>query len=243
MWTGYFDDSGTHRDSRVVVVGGLIGRVAQWESFEEAWKAKLADPLPKVKKPPLRKFALADCNSLKGEFLGYSPADAAVDTHDFRQILIANKLIGFAAAIERPAWQELVMSRSPPPFKEDLEECVCKCVEEVLSVAQRSDDGLAAAVFDQGFWTSRLGDMIKEYTLPLGFPRLVRFSYTPVVDTVGLQGADMVATENYWHAGKQLALGVGAGPRAHMRHYLDNMFHEGIILDRGGIETLLSSVE
>jgi hypothetical protein len=64
-----------------------------------------------------------------------------------------------------------------------------------------------------------------------------------VADTYGLQGADIVATENYWHAAQLLRLGIESQPRAHMQHYLKNMFHEGIILDRGGIETLLSGAE
>jgi hypothetical protein len=149
--TGYFDDSGTHSDSRVVVVGGLIGRVEQWEQFEKDWAAKLADPLPEVRKPALRKFALADCNALKGEFFRYTEAEASAVTHDFRQILISAKLIGFAAAIERAPWRELVMSRQPPPFKGDVEECVCKCVEEVLSVGERASISRLAAVFDKGF--------------------------------------------------------------------------------------------
>jgi hypothetical protein len=45
---GYFDDSGTHATSEVVVVGGLIGRPDQWDQFEAAWAAKLANPLPEV---------------------------------------------------------------------------------------------------------------------------------------------------------------------------------------------------
>jgi hypothetical protein len=30
----YFDDAGTHDDSDVTVMGGLIGSVDQWERFE-----------------------------------------------------------------------------------------------------------------------------------------------------------------------------------------------------------------
>jgi hypothetical protein len=238
---GYFDDSGTHRSSEVVVVGGLIGRPERWCVFEEQWGAKLADPLPEASKPALTKFGLADCNALKGEFLGYSEAEADAVTHDFRQILIGSGLIGFAAAIERKPWAELVMSRDPPPFKGDVEECVCKCIEELLSIAG-AGSGSAAAIFDKGFWTPQMQTIAEQYTLSLASPQLVRVSDLVVADTYALQGADIVATENYWHAARVLKLGPDAQPRAHMRHYLDNMFHEGIILDRAGIETLVSSV-
>jgi hypothetical protein len=73
-------------------------------------------------------------------------------------------------------------------------------------------------------------------------PRLVRVTDLLVAETLGLQGADMVATENYWHALEQLKLGAGALPRAHMRAYLANMFHEGLIMARAEIEELASSL-
>jgi hypothetical protein len=63
MIRGYFDDSGTHGNSSVVVLGGLIGNVEQWERFEIAWAARLADPLPGYNKPPLPMFHLSACNA------------------------------------------------------------------------------------------------------------------------------------------------------------------------------------
>ena len=36
MLKAYFDDSGTDANSRVVVLGGLVGSVVQWEAFESA---------------------------------------------------------------------------------------------------------------------------------------------------------------------------------------------------------------
>ena len=46
----------------------------------------------------------------------------------------------------------------------------------------------------------------------------------------------MSPTEHYWHAIDTLKFGVGeAAPRSHLRHFLDNMLHEGLILDREAI--------
>jgi hypothetical protein len=45
MLRAYFDDSGTHASSEVILIGGLIGTIAQWDQFEAAWAAKLAQPL------------------------------------------------------------------------------------------------------------------------------------------------------------------------------------------------------
>src|SRR5947209_3862900 len=83
----YFDDSGTHGNSEVVVMGGLIGTVEQWDRFEAAWAAKLACPLEG--KPPLKKgFHLSACNARDGEFSHYSDAEQDALIHAFRQIII-----------------------------------------------------------------------------------------------------------------------------------------------------------
>lgn len=44
MLKAFFDDSSTHEGSEVVVAGGLIGTLDQWEAFEADWFAKLAEP-------------------------------------------------------------------------------------------------------------------------------------------------------------------------------------------------------
>ena len=46
MLRAYFDDSGSHADSEIVTIGGLVGTVAQWTEFDDRWKALLAEPLP-----------------------------------------------------------------------------------------------------------------------------------------------------------------------------------------------------
>ena len=55
----FFDDSGTHDDSSLVVIGGLLGTEEQWDAFEAAWTTRLANPLSD--KPPLKQFHLSAC--------------------------------------------------------------------------------------------------------------------------------------------------------------------------------------
>lgn len=70
MLTAYFDDSGTHSDSDVVLWNGLFGHHYQWQYFDELWSAKLANPSPG--KEPLRRFHMYDCERGDEEFLGWS---------------------------------------------------------------------------------------------------------------------------------------------------------------------------
>src|SRR4051794_36222543 len=97
MSMGYFDDSGTHGSSEVVVWGGLMGTESQWLKFELKWKAKLAEPLPG--KPPLKRFHMAECDAGDGEFIGYNRGELDAVTHDFRQIILDAGVYGYAAGV------------------------------------------------------------------------------------------------------------------------------------------------
>lgn len=231
---GYFDDSGTHDQSDVVVVGGLIGTVAQWERFEKAWAAKLAEPLPG--KPPIKMFHLSHCAATDGEFKTYSRAESDAVIHDFRQIIIDAKLTSTASAVDRKAWDDLVVGPYRQVLGEAVDICAENCVAETIRIANPHPEGdKIAFVFDRGIWTQRLKDITDEYTFPMGRPRIVSVNFLAVADVLGLQGADIVATESYWHALLVLRDGYGAPPRAHLRHFLENMLSEALILDREAI--------
>jgi hypothetical protein len=57
MLCTYFDDSGTHANSSVVVIGGLIGTTEQWKIFNRGWAALL--DMPRPGKPSLKLFHLS----------------------------------------------------------------------------------------------------------------------------------------------------------------------------------------
>ena len=86
MLEGYFDDSGTHNDSKVVVWGGLIGRAEEFEKLDQNWRAQLLAPIPS--KPPLEKFSLAQCVNAWDEFESYTPAERDLVRRNFRDLII-----------------------------------------------------------------------------------------------------------------------------------------------------------
>jgi hypothetical protein len=75
MLIAYFDDSGSHTDSDVVIWNGLFGNHYQWRLFNELWEAKLKDPSPG--KEPLKRFHMFECQNSLGEFSGWSRTGAA----------------------------------------------------------------------------------------------------------------------------------------------------------------------
>lgn len=243
MLRAYFDDSGTHARSPVVVVGGLVGSVADWERFEGSWGQKLAAPLPG--KPPLKMFHLAACKAGDGEFEGYSIAERDAVTHDFRQIIIESNLVGVASAIERKAWAELVVEPYTAKIEaDDLIQCVCYCIEETIRIAGPHPDGDSIAIyFDRGMWLSHMKEITDRYTFPPGRPRVVSISAVKVADFYPLQGADTVATESYWYGQQWLENGASATARAHFEDYLANVRATGVILGRAEIEGLLRHLD
>ena len=125
-----------------------------------------------------------------------------------------------------------------------LDVCVENSLSEAFKIAAAHPEGdMVAAVFDRGIWTPRLKQVTEGYTYQMGRPRIVSVNFLAVEDALPLQGADISATENYWHAIRVMRHGIGAQPRAHMRHYLDNMFAEGFMIDRVRIVEMLPEIE
>lgn len=242
MLKAYFDDSGTHAESTVTVVGGLVGTEAQWTQFRQQWAEKLEHPLPG--KPRLRMFHLSACKAGAGEFAGYSLAERDAVTHDFRQIIIAANLIGTASAVERRAWDELVVGPLRAELGDALAPCAEHAISETVSIAGPYPDGdKIAIVFDQGIESPRLRIVADCTTRLLATHAWVRsITFDSVEKTLPLQGADMMATEAYSHGVKWIQRGDGAEARAHFRHMLANLRCGSVILGRCEIEAALDEV-
>jgi hypothetical protein len=202
MLTAYFDDSGTHRDSKIVLYGGLIGLDEKhWRTFDFAWKAKLADPLPRANKPPLRKFHMTDCMARDGEFFGYSEPERDAVIHDFRQIILDSGLYGYVCAVHLPDWDHIVGSRSVNGLNDPDFYCMSRVIQWSTSPDILGPQKLAL-VFDdirgKRAINERLLAMYQEArNLNARREVISSISFRPSEKCVGLQGADLVAWETY----------------------------------------------
>ena len=237
MLRAYFDDSGTHVESPVVVIGGLLGLIEDWGKFEDEWRAKLADPLSE--KPPLKAFHLSHCVGHYGEFANYSFAESEALRHDFRQIILSSNLRQLSLAIPCADWDELVV----PPYRDFMgtaeEACFVKFIERSMGVVRAAGvKGLKIAyVYDKGRESYRL-----EYLTSLlkkhadSRPEFGSFTFARVADMPPLQAADTIATENYWAVQKWIADGDVSNASIHFKRLLEGMAGEGMILDREAIQ-------
>ncbi len=240
MLRAYFDDAGSHAGAPVVVVGGLVGTVDQWESLEEAWERQLANPLPEVGKPCLSMFHMSPCEAGDGEFEGYKPVERALVAQHFRRVIARSNLASTASAIDVAAWDDLVTGPVRGFLGAALEKCFMNCLDRVRDYAFDHPNGkYVAVVFDQGIENDRLHELIDLYKRG---PEDTRTNFSSIIfakvkDYYPLQAADLVATQNYWLA--QEWLGVrpfGKDVDISFREIFKDRPFEGQILDRAGIE-------
>ena len=81
---GYFDDSGTHDDSDVVLWGGFVGQEDDWRSLEPEWNARL-------RVDGINAFHMKDCAGEigRGAFADMDYASRQNLIHDLRNIILA----------------------------------------------------------------------------------------------------------------------------------------------------------
>jgi hypothetical protein len=235
----FFDDSGTHASSLAVVIGGLLGTDEQWDAFATAWTAQLARPLPG--KPPLNQFHLSLCRAKRGEFQDYNQAERDHITYLFRRIIIDLGFVTLAVAVNRSAWNELVVGDVEDELGPPEGLCFFKCIELVMNTIRFRKPGEQVFIFfDQG--TQIQLDEWARLFQAQQFPEIAGISFAPVPKVVALQGADMIATETYQYALEWLKAGENAVTNAHFREYLKRELSTGLVFDRAQIEEIVSRV-
>ncbi len=191
----------------------------------------------------MRKFGLADCQSRNDEFQGYTAAEVDAITYDFRQIIIQSELIGIAAAIDRVSWDELVVGAARVKLGSALEACFTNCIARTAMITAITPDNKPLhMVFDQGFQTEKLTWIGNLYAKDPAVEEFASVTFARVDQTPPLQGADMVATEAYWHALAWLPDRDSPEIRAHFKHFLAHMKAENVALGRPEIEQGLQNL-
>ncbi len=239
MLRAYFDDAGTHSGAPVVVMGGLVGTVEQWEGLEKAWGEQLADPLPEVGKPALRMFHLSTCEAARGEFASYKPAERALTAQHFRRLIKNANLPNTASAVDVVAWDDLVTGAVRDFLGPAVEKCFSNCLDRVRDYAFDHEEGhQVAVVFDQGIENARLHDIIDLYMKHRDSRvEFCSITFAQVARVYPLQAADVIATQNYWMAQEHLGVrSPGEDPDVSFRHLFADRPSEGLILDRVAIQ-------
>jgi hypothetical protein len=234
----FFDDSGTHPDSPVVALGGLLGTDEQWNAFGTAWAALLDNPLPG--KPPLKQFHLAPLRAKRDEFEGYNIAERDHVNYLFPRVILDIGLVTLAAAVDRIAWNELVVGPLVEMIGPPEQLCFVKCVDSVLDTVRYRKPGKSVIIaFDQGVQL-QLENWARFYmSQPAKYPEIAGIGFAKVSEVLALQGADLIPTETYQFAQAWLKNPDNPEANPHFRDFIMRDLSGGVILTREHIQEMI----
>jgi hypothetical protein len=245
MITAYFDDSGTHGQSEIVIVAGIFATEARTRLLERRWRKLLADPL-EGHKPSLKRFHMFDCQNSLGEFAGWTRTETDYLCHLLREELVGADISSYGVACPRKDWDELVTGDYKAIFGNAEGFCIRNCFVRTLAWADRCTfDPEIRFVFD-----SRPKEVARDAgTVNHAYDSFIRdlkiheVSFESANKTVLLQAADYVAWELYTHAKDIFASGVNQPPkRPGFRKFVRDIQFEGQIADRDAIKEMAAKV-
>jgi hypothetical protein len=132
--TTHLDESGTHDDSPLVIMGGIVGRLGQWADFDKKWNRLL-------KKNGLTYFHSKRLRACSGEFENWSDHSKHMLIRDIDKLQNRNTLFRFVTVIRKDEFQQHYRSGDKPK-KLQLDSIYGMCfrlsLAFVLELAERS---------------------------------------------------------------------------------------------------------
>ena len=206
--SGYFDDSGTHPNSEIVLMGGLMGNKYQWNYFSERWSEKLQTP--SLGRGPLSRFHMFDCQNGIGEFAGWGRTATDLLVHELQTIILDAALYGGGVAVDRKSWDKIVTGELQTVLGDaegfSLRQCYFMAEMWANDIASQRE---MQFVFDNRPQRQEENKKVAQVMTILaayeeeqgktGFAPVGHF-FADSTKTLPLQGADLVAWEMYQHA-------------------------------------------
>jgi hypothetical protein len=244
MLITYFDDSGTHDNSNVVLWLGIFGNEHQWAYFSDLWARKLHDPSPA--KLPLSRFHMEECQKGNGEFLGWSRAATDFLVHELGQIITKAGLWSYCTAVSRNDWDGLVGGDWRRAWGDAEQHCIMGCFSSATLWAQDHGYGDIAFVFDdrphRNAQVKKMFDIYRRGLTAKGIsPSLDSITFATSVKFAPLQAADLLAWEQYQFTNDMLKRGSMARPRKQLARIMKDKRIFLRMVDKKEIERMLNS--
>lgn len=213
----YYDDSGTHEGSEVVVWGGVTGYKEIMEDLAKAWRARLARPTGN--RPSISRFHLYDLVHGLNEFSGYSDGEKDRVRRNFRKCIIESSACVLAYAISRNDWDTIASPAAKLILGSAERMIFGTAVMASCKIAQNEGQPISL-VFDKGRRPT-LDGIISPAIDAAGFDSSqVEYGFHSVNSVMGLQAADLVAYEAY-RFGCDYLINREAAPNIHMQRLLE----------------------
>jgi hypothetical protein len=189
MVVAFVDDSGSGGDSKFSILAGYSASDITWSSFWPDWQDALNLD------PKIEYFKMSEAESLKGQFLGFSPEKRTNRLNRFIDVILAHDLQEASVAIPMKDYREIVYPVLPKSHTSPYYFAFIGMVSAFAGINRHSGSTQPTDfVFDQqdGMETKalRLYHRLKE-KLPLR--QLGQVAYHSDHEMLPLQAADLIA--------------------------------------------------
>ncbi len=217
MLRAYFDDSGTHDRSKVVLLAGVFGTEWELTSLQRLWQKHLDQPLC-GSKPPLKRFHMSDCHDSRGEFEGWTRTETDYFCHQLQTAIIDSGVAAYGMACARKDWDDLVTGDMRAILGDPEGFCVRNCFVKTIEWAKANTfDPEMTFIFDDRPHRQRENKVVFDaFKRQTPYPHLVGIAFMTSHKIIPLQAADMIAWEMYQHANDILIEGLRAPRRKQM---------------------------
>lgn len=224
MLAAYFDDSGTHDTSDIVLVAGILGTEWQLTSLDRLWKKHLDNPLD-GQKAKLRRFHMVDCYESRNEFAGWSRTETDYFCHQLQTAIIDSGVSAYGVAVSRKDWDRIVTD-DIRGFLGDAEGyAITQCYVRTIKWAQDSTfDPKITFVFDnRPSEIQRRARAVEDaFEKHVTNPKIYGCEFRSSYEVRQLQAADLFAWEFYQHAKEIFAARANQPSKRHVLERLQD---------------------
>jgi hypothetical protein len=189
----FFDDSGTHGPSDVIVMGGLIAPEEAWTALEPKWQAEL-DRLG------IEEMHMSHCEKRWGEFKDFERSERDAMIAFFSDLICETGGRLLASAVSRKVWDSVTAeTKLGEVFAEPIDFLFNTCMRRALE-SRRATSGapeevvVTFATREQNllFWKDLAANYERKWP-----SRLVGYAFGQMARNPPLQAADMIAYEAF----------------------------------------------
>lgn len=123
MLYAYLDETGTHTESPMTIVGGLVASPDTWEALERDWCERLGNL-------NLTYFHALDCEAGNGQYCSLSRPLRESLFAGLAQIISTYKPLAVYTAVDRNCWSQS-RARGQIPFDSPYQACFEFCLQQL----------------------------------------------------------------------------------------------------------------
>jgi len=204
----YFDESGSDKQSPIIVVGGAIGEIQNWLNISKWWKFVLDEFNVKA-------FHASEYNTKEGEFSGWSDEKRRSFLNQLLQVIDEGNINAIAVIMEKNDYERAL--KKYPSLKINEYQFLCYACCTKISSFYRSDEDIPPieVVFEHGqpFGSSKITDLANELNTKwiqemYGIAAITRMRKSGVIP---FQVADLIIYELFKAYMKRLGGAKGSG--------------------------------